>query len=613
MACCCSRSPEDDVDVLPGAQALTMSFPMWVLPIRVFLSMSGPPPCHQVLQQQGQLVQWQPGMYCIFCSHEWLGFGAADPDGTQLAVLRAALQNIVNGRLKVQTDIAFLIVYQQVLSLSRVEVGKLAEGFLWFDWFAIPQITARCQSVSPTIGSSVQDAIDSIPSYVEAVDMFIALCPSSQHSGRSGLCDYSTWRSRGWCRVELLAAVLSQRQMRMLVVRSATNAFIMFPNDIFSARPGMGEFAVDSDKEVIFPVLKQILDSHTQNMWERAESAKCRDRTASARCRDRARLFTALRSRFLANLGTPEEKRETEAASLACADTVRFLHELRFGSLTESNITGLGPMYFAAVVGNIPMIRLLAEAKAKINEPCSAQGEQPEVMLWQGANPLHGAVFFNGDPGVVRCLLELRGDSKGTDKGGFHIIHGACASANVRCIELCLEIRVDLETRQAQGVHPLHVATVAGHAESVAALLQHRATPDPCFGLGTTPLMIAADNSEVAIGHLLLQHRADVNLVARPCGAMGFVMSSALRCASGWLSSHGPLRQLAMEEGSTPLHRAAMAGHLEMVRELLVANADLAQRHRLGWTAQQLAERAGHVDVASELAASAVGQNFFTI
>ena len=47
-------------------------------------------------------------------------------------------------------------------------------------------------------------AVDSIPSYIErCAEMFI-LVPSVKHADRAGdVCDFNTWRQRGWCRMEV--------------------------------------------------------------------------------------------------------------------------------------------------------------------------------------------------------------------------------------------------------------------------------------------------------------------------------------------------------------------------------------------------------------------------
>ncbi|OLQ01827.1 hypothetical protein AK812_SmicGene15401 [Symbiodinium microadriaticum] len=59
--------------------------------------------------------------------------------------------------------------------------GKSA-GYLFYDWFAIPQITARQPGVNEeTTKSDAALAVQSIPAYVEACDLFFVLCPELYH------------------------------------------------------------------------------------------------------------------------------------------------------------------------------------------------------------------------------------------------------------------------------------------------------------------------------------------------------------------------------------------------------------------------------------------------
>ena len=56
-------------------------FPMYVVKMSDFLKMQGVPEPHHVLKQKGLLHTWQPGMFTIFVSHQWLGREHADPAG----------------------------------------------------------------------------------------------------------------------------------------------------------------------------------------------------------------------------------------------------------------------------------------------------------------------------------------------------------------------------------------------------------------------------------------------------------------------------------------------------------------------------------------------------
>ena len=120
--------------------------------------------------------------------------------------------------------------------------------------------------------ADVKKAVDSIPSFVDAADMFLVLCPPAEHVDTEVVCDQSTWARRGWCRVELAAAALSRKPRHLVMINSATTIFLMFPTDFIRGMPGSGDFTVDSDRVPLFPLVEQLVDSHLSLLWSQGES-----------------------------------------------------------------------------------------------------------------------------------------------------------------------------------------------------------------------------------------------------------------------------------------------------------------------------------------------------
>ena len=109
------------------------------------------------------------GMFVIFVSHQWLGATHPDPRGKQLAVLRASLRGIIDGSLHIEGDLISLIKGRPRLELPNTTRKDVQNGFLFLDWFAIPQITARHEGVNEDLTRShAALAVQSIPAYVEA-------------------------------------------------------------------------------------------------------------------------------------------------------------------------------------------------------------------------------------------------------------------------------------------------------------------------------------------------------------------------------------------------------------------------------------------------------------
>ena len=129
-----------------------------------FMQMRGAPEPHNVLQEKGVLHQYYPGMFVIFVSHQWLSSVHPDPQGEQMRVLQKALAGVIDGTVQITEDIVSRSSDEK--SLSSSERKQIADAFLFFDWFAIPQITARTHGVNEdTTKTDAALAVQSIPAY----------------------------------------------------------------------------------------------------------------------------------------------------------------------------------------------------------------------------------------------------------------------------------------------------------------------------------------------------------------------------------------------------------------------------------------------------------------
>ena len=116
-------------------------------------------------------------------------------------MLRSVLRGFVDGSLQVEPHVASMVYSGFVPTWPSSMSSYIAHGFLFFDWFAIPQITARQEGVNEQeTKSEAAKAVQSIPAYVEACSLFLVLAPELLHIETKKLCNYSTWLSRGWCR-----------------------------------------------------------------------------------------------------------------------------------------------------------------------------------------------------------------------------------------------------------------------------------------------------------------------------------------------------------------------------------------------------------------------------
>lgn len=570
-----------------GAQldhyAKKMHFPLWVVSVKTFLAMEGAPMNFQELMAEGKLVRWVPTMYLIFVSHQWLGNREADPEGKQARVLRAALRNIISGAVVVQSGLIQFLGQGNVERMGPDEVRELEDGYLWLDWFSIPQITVR--DADEQVSQDVKNAVLSIPMYVEAADMFVALVPCQKHTEQPMICNMRSWETRGWCRVELAAAAMSYRAKRRLVMVSSEKRVSMFsPFQCDSVAPGLGSFTVESDRELVLPVMEDIVQSYVESLWLTGVKHK-------------ARLFEAMRGVLVFRLGKEEEQHQL-AASLSQQGLKDFLLRFRFQCLEEAvgnAEQGFGPVCCAAVSGNKEVLRSLAAARANMNE--SFQETDPQLLVYRGITAVSLMLKFAPNVEVLETLVELQADVAIKDSGGRSPLSNAAMGLNLDCITALIRMRADVdEASHVTGGTCLLEASGAGHPEAVKLLLEHGASIDAVNLLGYTPLSSAAFSGSLPCVQHLLERKADVNAIPQARGALGFTLPVGICLAKslGLLPTSGPMVDLLMSDGATACFQAAYLGHTCVLELLLEARADPSIPNSAGISPLEAAALGGH-------------------
>ena len=327
----------------------------------------------------------------------------------------------------------------------------------------IPQISVRREGDDPDMGSDVKKAVDSIPAYVEAADMFVVLRPPFQHHNTTQDCHLNSWARRGWCLVELAAATFSRRTDRcMIVVKSSSNAAILF-GPSFDPLPGLGDFTVEADRIAVFPVMEQIVDSSLEGLWRQPKQLL------------RARFMTSRRPKLLEGLGTPEQKEAVAKDSVRTATLEQFLLALRFASPMDRDKVGFGPIHAAAVAGNISVLKDLVSARIDVNERLNC--DVPSLVMCKGDTPLHLAAHFGGDlPAVVNALIELRADPRMRNFQRINPIINALQMNNMDIAEVLHHHGAPLTEKDIMGGNPLVDVAGIAHPPSVQWLLRKRRT-----------------------------------------------------------------------------------------------------------------------------------------
>jgi len=532
---------------------------MHIVSVRDLLEMTGEPLSHQELKAEGKLQQWREGMVVVFISHQWLGAKHPDQHGCQLAILQIALRNIIDGTIVVEGDSAAQ-VNGLSSKLTEAQRRSIAEGFVFLDWFSVPQVTSRMAGVNDTGASGdAYAAINSIPAYVESCEFFMVLAPPLVHNDTGRVCDRLAWLTRGWCRGEFWCRVLSNRATEIICIESGTGVQFMLPLFWQQSPPSDGIFTVESDRTAVVEIVVRAFDSKLATL------------TADGRI-ELYRYFAAMRPRLL-------------GLSLSARDDNTFLRDFRFRSPTDHGIKGLGPVACAALAEDTAVLARLVQQRAQVD---MRMEKIPELFIAAGATPLILTAQKNPRRVVLQTLITARADVGAQTDLGFNALHVCFYNADA--VLTLLDGGVPLEQLASIGQTPLNCA--AGFCEPSVAecLLNRRAAVDPPpVGLGVSPLMsVAQFSGNLDTANVLLKHRADPNFQATPTG-IPRVAFGACRLAN-WMGANSlVIKQFAELSGNTPLGVAAMSGKTQLTKLLLEARADPKIQNMRGHDAADLA------------------------
>jgi ankyrin repeat protein len=183
---------------------------------------------------------------------------------------------------------------------------------------------------------------------------------------------------------------------------------------------------------------------------------------------------------------------------------------------------------------------------------------------------------------VADLLLKCGANVDAANASGCTSLYFAALLADIKAMELLLAHGANPSAASSDGTTPLHLAARLGDAQVARVLLAAKADVNAVDHDGATPLFFAAQQGSSQVAQLLLEAGADPGL----CPAVG---------TGGW----------------TPLHAAAAAGHLAVVRVLQACSAlelpgsggppNPTKPDGDGATPWQVAVESGHAEVAAEL------------
>jgi len=227
-----------------NSTATDMKFPMYLIPLVQLQRLYGRKEsrrerieAHQVLKDRQELVRWEDlpiDAHIIFVSHEWVGWNHPDPHGIQLKTFLSVMKQLASNIAgRVEMNVFHTLIYEDnYVTLSGEWKEMLSTAYVWFDWASMPQPSAcppgTSEEKKKEMEADLGNAVKSIPAYVEKADFVAIVAPGCLHVDRrdpetklrTKTC-YRTYRSRGWCVLEMFASYLSRvKSHPSLLIRS---------------------------------------------------------------------------------------------------------------------------------------------------------------------------------------------------------------------------------------------------------------------------------------------------------------------------------------------------------------------------------------------------------
>ena len=279
------------------------------------------------------------------------------------------------------------------------------------------------------------------------------------------------------------------------------------------------------------------------------------------------------------------------------------MRAIRFSAFGAIALTALlhaatgAPVADAAMDGNRDAVKALLKQAADVN---AAQGD--------GMTALHWAAMKN-DVDLVQTLLFAGANARATTRiGSYTPLLLAAKSGSAEVIAPFAKAGADVNAATSNGTTPLMFAAASGNVAAVETLIDRGAEVNAKESVrGLTPAMFAAASNRAAVLDLLAKQGADLKTTSKvtdlaalsrdPAALREFTQGNPTppgvepqggRSGPVGRGGRGPqtpgvdrnfqLNELvAAQGGMTPLLLATREGHIEAVRALLNAGADVDQ------------------------------------
>ena len=587
----------------------------------------------------------------IFVSHQWCSFDHPDPLGEQFAALRDTLRKLAKGGVRRVQTTKFAEQYmgEKIVVGAKEWKQHLPDMFIWMDWMSVLQPdfeAARRDSRADHVadagaqGKTIaelradqEDAVQSIPAYVECSTVMILLVPVVSHKDLDGqFCGYDSWRDRGWCRVELMGAHLSRNRLRIMIVRGGkTRPRFSGTHEIMALPTLEGRFTccerghvsksgtpIPCDKPVVSQILHDMLQAKV-------------DHQGGGLSQTERRYFTCAKAWFcregscIGGGGREESLRDDQRGGPpggggggSGTDSKRDIHQGddRNGSRTavdrlvsklkwthaDDNVgrkTGFSLLAFAVIANDLAAVVELLSGKA--NEAAinlRIRNAKTSIGIPKGATPLILSMIYSSWD-VVSALLANGADPNVLDGLGRDGLLWGATQTRPEMVKRWIDAvgTQNVDRAMPDGATPLACAVqISSQGLNMAKVLHEAgAKLTGTFGGFFFNALIASTNGDSLtadlVRYLASLEEIDVNVGSK---AVTWQIKTLVRAAKAWrclgLKMPRLLKTVARIHNATPLHMTVCRGLGNATAALLEAGADSSLRNGLGQTPLQAAE-----------------------
>lgn len=231
--------------------------------------------------------------------------------------------------------------------------------------------------------------------------------------------------------------------------------------------------------------------------------------------------------------------------------------------------SGRTSLYEAAKYGHLEIAEFLVERGADVHAP----RDHP------GYTPVHVAAEY-GHVEVVRLLLEAGAHADVKNVWYQTPLSQLAWMAQENADEiaaLLLERGADVNSRDNRGFTPLHRAVREGKVAFARYLAANGADVSASTDQGTTVLRYAMRYEQLEAARVVIEAGADIDATYGENGRseLGYAVRSRDTTVVEFLLEHGARSDVSGNDGWTPVHLAANDGHVDFVRRMLDAGADI--------------------------------------